>query len=232
MAKSLDWLVKVNDFLEQVPNSVLTYFRALSKSGEVLVQTQVDVICAWLAWKVNIMVERKRQQVIKTLQEQYGGYLAMMSAVTVVKQVLSDPLGAIGGFFGKFAAPIVAIYEFLKTLIKEIPRLAENLANIANALPPEPPNPHINYNAFKLRIGTISMGEIMGTSPMPTPEEMFPEPPKPFSKAAFDASFQNAKAAGAEEGIVYKMPDVKTKLANLKTTKLSGGFESDGTPIA
>ena len=229
MAKSLDWLVKVNDFLEQVPAGVLTYFKALSKSGEELVQTQVDYICSWLAWKVNIMVERKRQQVIKTLQEQYGGYLALMSGVSLVKQAL-NPLNA-GAFFAKFAAPIVAIYDFLKTLIKEIPRLAENLANIANSLPPDPPNPHINYNAFKLRIGTISLGEIMGASTMPTPEEMFPEPPKPFSKAAFDASFQNAKAAGAEEGIVYKMPDVKTKLSNLKTTKLSGGSESDGTTI-
>ena len=208
MAKSLDWLVKVNDFLESVPESVTTYFKALTKSGENLVQSQVDIICAWLAWKVNIMVERKRQQVVQTLYEQYGGYLSMFAGINLVKQAL-NPLKA-GGFFSKFTAPINAVIDFFKTLIKEIPRLAENLANIASALPPEPPNPRINYNAFKLKIGTITLKEVMtGTSGTPTPEQMFPEPASPFSKEAFDASFDNAKKTAAAEGVIYKPEDSK-----------------------
>ena len=225
-AKSLDWLVKVNDFLEQVPEGISKYFKALSKSSEALVQTQVDIICAWLAWKVNIMVERKRQQVVQTLSEQYGGYLQMFAAVNVVKQAVSDPIGAIGGFLGKFAAPITAVIDFFKTLLKEIPRLAANLANIANSLPPDPPNPHINYNAFRLRIGTISLGEVIsGGAGTPSPEEMFPEPPRPFSKEAFNASFEGAKAVAAEEEVVFKLPKKSTKIT-------SGGIEKSDTTIA
>lgn len=216
MAKSLDWLVKVNDFLETVPGSVLTYFKALTKSGEALVQSQVDIICAWLAWKVNIMVERKRQQVVQTLYEQYGGYLQMFAGVSLVQNALSDPIGAIGGFLGKFSAPITAVIDFFTTLMKEIPRLAANLANIASALPPDPPNPQINYNAFKLKIGTISLKEVMGgLSGTPSPEQMFPEPAKPFSKEAFNASFDGAKKTAAAEGVVYK-PEGSKKLMTIK----------------
>lgn len=220
---SLDWLVKINDFLETVPENVLKYFKALTRSGEELTQSYVDVVCRWLAWKVNIMVERKRQQVIKTLSEQYGGYLSLVAGVNVVKQAF-NPLNA-GSFFKKFAAPVQAIIDFIKLLMKEIPRLAENLANIASALPPEPPNPNINFNEFKLKVGTISLGEIASGNTGPTPEEMFPEPPSPFSKEAFNSSFENAKSAAADEGVVYKLPQKSEK-------KLSGGPESDGTAIA
>lgn len=214
MAKSLDWLVKINDFLEEVPGNVSSYFKALSKSGEELVQSQVDIICAWLAWKVNIMVERKRQQVVQTLNEQYGGYLQLFGGISAAKQAL-NPLKA-GSFFSKFISPVSAIVSFLKTLMKEIPRLAANLANIANALPPDPPNPHINYNAFKLKIGTISLKEVIaGTAGTPSPEQMFPEPAKPFSKEAFNASFEGAKKTAAAEGVIYR-PEGTKKLMTMK----------------
>ena len=38
---------------------------------------------------------------------------------------------------------------------------------------------------------------------------MFPEPPSPFGKEAFNLSFENAKSASAEEGVVYRLPDFK-----------------------
>ena len=216
MAKSLDWLVKVNDFLEGVPASVITYFNALTKSGEELTQSYVDTACAWLAWKVNIIVETKRQQVVQTLYEQYGGYMQMFGAVNVVKNAISDPIGAIGGFLGKFSAPITAVIDFFTTLMKEIPRLAANLANIASALPPDPPNPKINFNAFKLKIGTITLKEVMsGTEGIPTPRQMFPEPASPFSKEAFNSSFDNAKKTAAAEGVIYK-PEGSKKLMTIK----------------
>lgn len=213
MAGSLDWLVKINDFLEGVPKSVISYFNALTKSGEELVQSQVDATCAWLAWKVNIMVERKRQQVIKTLYEQYGGYLSMFAGISAVTQAL-NPLKA-GSFFKKFLAPAGAIKSFLTTLMTEIPRLAANLANIASALPPEPPNPHINYNAFKLNIHTISIKDIMAGPNMPSPEQMFPEPAKPWSREAFNASFDDAKETAAVNGVIFK-PEGSNKLMALK----------------
>ena len=212
---ALDFLKSVNDWLEQVPVKALSFFRHMFKAGEEYTQEFVDACCIWIAWKINIMVERMRQKVIKQLQSHYEGAMAVAQSMNIFVKAVTDPIGTIGGVFNYFAKPIKIVKEFYEVLIVEIPRLAENLANISNSLPPEPPNPRINFNAFKLRIGTISMAEIMKKS-MPKPEEMFPEPPSPFSKAAFDKSFDEAKAKTAEDDIVYK---------------LSGGLEPTDTTI-
>jgi hypothetical protein len=214
---ALDYLVSFNDFLERVPINALEFFKKMFKAGEEYTQDFVDACCRWIAWKINIMVERQRQKVIKQLADHYAGALAVAGSMNIFVKAVSDPLGTIGGVFNYFAKPIKIVKDFVKVLLKEIPRLANNLANIANSLPPDPPNPHINFNAFKLKIGTISLPEIMGVGAMPTPEEMFPAPPSPFSKAAFDSSFENAKSQKAEDKVLYKM---------------SGGTETDGTAIA
>lgn len=208
----LGWLISINDFLEQVPGNVIKTFYNLSRSAEEMGQSYVDIVCRWLAWKVNVMVERKRQQVIKSLYSQYGGFLELLSGVSVVQNALSNPIGAIGGFLGKFAKPITTIVNFVTTLLVEIPRLAANLANIAAALPPAPPNPNINYDAFQLSIGSISMGDVIGgPDALKPPEEMFPEPINPFSKAAFNESFDNAKSMTKEDKVKWKLPQNMTK---------------------
>lgn len=217
---ALEWLSKINDFLEQVPTNVNNWFEGLFKSGEDLTQDFVDKCCAYAAWKVNVMVERKRQAVIQTLNEEYGGYLKALTVVTVIKQAVTDPLGTIGSFFGILAGPYAKVVDFLQALIKEVPRLAANLANIANSLPPTPPNPHINFNAFRLKINSISMGDITAGSNLPTPEQMFPEPEKPFGKKAFNDSFENAPIASDTNKVVYvegESPSIDA-VSSIKTT--------------
>ena len=59
--KSLDWLVKINDYLENFPTTILSYFDALTAFGENLTQEYVDIWCRYLAWQVNINIERLRQ---------------------------------------------------------------------------------------------------------------------------------------------------------------------------
>lgn len=209
----LEFLKKVNDFLETVPIGVLNFFKKAFKAGETYVQEQVDIICRWVAWGVNINIERLRQKVIKALWEQYSKYLILLQAGQVVQNFLSDPLGTIGSFASNFFKPFAKVKEFIQVVVREVPRLAENLANIANSLPPEPPDPHINFNAFELKINTITMKDVMnGPNNMPTPEEMFPEPEKPFGKASFDAAFDKAKAKTKEDKIVYKMPEIDDSL--------------------
>lgn len=213
----MEWLTNLNNMLEQIPKNALDFFDKTFKKGEEYTQDFVDAVCKWLAWSININVERIRQSIIKKLAKQYAGAMTVVAGVSVVKNALSDPIGSLGSVFSYFSKPYTVAKNFYQILVVEIPRLAANLANIASALPPDPPNPHINFNAFKLQIGTISIGEITGASSMPSPEQMFPEPPSPFSKAAFDSSFENAKAKTAESQVMYK---------------LSGGSESDGTTIA
>lgn len=211
---ALEWLKKVNDFLEQVPLQVTEWFEHTFKSGEKLTQDFVDRQCAWLAWKINIMVERKRQEVLKTLHDEYGGYLGALQVVTVFKQAVTDPIGTLGSVFNTIAGPYAKVVDFLKTLMKEIPRLAANLAKIASSLPPAPPNPRINFNAFKLNIKSISMADVINGGSLPTPEQMFPEPPKPFGKASFDSSFENAPISKGINEVIYKEGETPSNIVN------------------
>lgn len=204
MAAGLDWLVKVNDGLEQVPLIVNEWFRSTFKSSENWTQDKVDLVCARMAWRVNIGVERKRQWVLNALANHNKGATALMVSVNIVQNVVKDPIKTIGSFVGVFTKPISAVTSFMRILMVEIPRFARNLANIANSLPPAPPNPRINFNAFKLRINTITLADVLSGGDLPTPEEMFPEPPKVFSKKNFDKSFEEAKATTDEEKIIYK----------------------------
>lgn len=204
LVKGLEWLVKINDWLEQVPLTVNKWFDRTFKSAENWTQDKVDLVCARMAWRVNVAVERKRQEIITTLINQYASNSKLLILVNIVQTVKKNPLKAIGLFFEPFIKPIKTVLEYAKVLMVEIPRLARNLANIANSLPPAPPNPHINFNAFKLRINTITLADVTSGGDLPTPEEMFPEPPKVFSKKIFDKSFEKAKAITDKDKIIYK----------------------------
>ena len=218
----LEYLTKVNDFLERVPLSVTKFFKNAFKAGEEIVQEYVDVVCRWVAWQVNINIERVRQKVIRALWQQYGKYLIMLQAAQIIKEFLHDPIGTIFKFAKKYFEPYEKVIEFIKVLGNELPRLAQNLAEIARALPPEPPSPDINFNEFKIKVHTISMKEVLlGPDSIPPPEQMFPEPPRPWSKGAFDATFEGAKAIMKEDNVVYKMSDIsslKEGISNLKIT--------------
>ena len=214
---ALEWLTKINDFLEQVPANVDKWFSQTFKAGEELTQDFVDKQCIWLSNKINRMIEEKRQQVIKTLQDEYGGYLNALSVITVIKQVLTNPIGLIGSFFNILAGPYGKVVSFLQALIKEVPRLAANLANIANSLPPTPPNPHINFNKFKIKVNSISMGDIMGGGAMPSPEQMFPEEKKPFGKEAFNEMFENAPISKEIDNVIYVEGETPANIMNAES---------------
>ena len=221
----LEFLSKVNNFLEGVPLSVTKFFKSAFKSGEELVQSYVDSVCRWTAWRVNITIERLRQKVIIALWEQYSRYLILLRAGQIIQNFIRDPLGTLGRFAGEFFKPFAKVKEFIRVLYKEVPRLAANLANIMQVLPPDPPNPNVNFNAFQLKIHSISMKEILlGPSGLQPPEEMFPEPEKPWSKETFNTSFEQAKKTSIAEGPVFK-------LDKESGVKMSGGFESTDDTI-
>lgn len=197
--KPLDWLVKTNEFLEKLPEGVLKYFYAFSNMGENLAQSYVDIVCRHAAWRVNITVERLRQRVLKTLNNQYGFILKIISTINIGKQVASNPLGAIGSFFSTITKPLSMALYFITTLATELPKLARNFSNIMAVLPPEPPSPHINYDAFQLKIQTVSMDALLSADSLPDPEVLFPEPEKPWSTRAFQDSFESASEKASEE---------------------------------
>lgn len=192
------FLDSTNDWLEQVPTRMIAAYYNFIGNGEQLAQSKVDKICAWLAWKVNIAVERKRQTILRILHGQYKSTVAgkVMAVAGAVKSFCNDPLGALGEFASAIFGPIAAIFKWGAELAVQVVRLGFNLANIMTALPPAPPSPYINYDKFKLKIRGISMSDVM-TDPnnLPSPEAMFPEPPKPFTKEVFMLSFEEDSAA-------------------------------------
>lgn len=210
----LAFLKTTNYWLENVPVRIIAAFENFIGNGEKAVQARVDIICAWLAWKVNIAVERKRQAILRILYGQYEKTAAgkVMKAATAIQSFCSDPIGAVGTFAGVLFSPIVSVFKWVMELASEILKLAENLAKIVSALPPSPPSPHINYDKFKLKVGSISLAQVMtDPSNLPPPEVLFPEPEKPFTKEAFVKGFETASANLKSMKTVYKLNDSDKK---------------------
>lgn len=190
MAEPFDFLKLTNDWLEKYPVRIVASFGQYFRSGNEYTQDKVDIICRWLAWRVNIAIERRRQEVIKALYEMYMTTATgkVMQVAMAVQNFAKDPIKSVGDFAGAIFGPVVTVIKWVTMLAKELPRLAKNLAKIAQSLPPEPPSPYINYNAFKLKIKTVDMSTITSDpANLPAPEVMFPEPTRPWSKEAFAA---------------------------------------------
>ena len=204
----LEFLRTTNYWLENVPIRIIDAFDNFIGTGENIAQHKVDTICAWLAWKVNIAIERKRQAVLRILYEQYESTMAgpVMKVAKAIKKLVSDPLGAIGSFASAIFGPVVAVFKWIAELVKEVLKLAENLSKVMSALPPEPPVINITYSQFQLKVRSISLGEIIsGPEGLPPPEVIFPEPEKPFTKESFAKDFETASASLKSAKTVYKL---------------------------
>lgn len=201
----LSFLSSTNDFLETVPYTIDRFFDRIFESGERITQKGVDMVCEWSAWRINTWVEGARQGVIKALHGQNSNAKSMLEPMEDLKQCMSNPMKAVGAvasvvkkIISILIGPIKIVYEFLSQLIKELARLAKNLANIMYALPPTPPSPDINFDKFHLQVKSIGMADITSDpSHMVDPEVMFEEPIVPFSDEYY-------KALGDERRTVYR----------------------------
>lgn len=221
----LAFLSTTNDWLEKVPQTTIDSFNNIIGTGENIAQSKVDDICEWLSYKVNVAVERKRQALIKTLHEQYMNNQngPLMKAAKAISSFFSDPLGALGSLASAIFEPIKPVFDWLKILTKEIPRLAANLANIVSVLPPPPPNPHINFDKFKLKVNSFGLKEIVkGTSGMKAPEQMFSAPPDPFHADNFTGLFGDSSAELISEAFKYKLKPEDFESINAMIQKEAG----------
>ena len=215
---SLKFLSETNDWLETVPKTAIEGLNNSIIEGNNMTQEKVDSICVWLSWKINLQIERVRQACLKALYGMYKNTVAgqVMSMASTIKSFVSDPLGAIGDFAGSIFGPVPKVFGWLQTLMKEIPRLAKNLAAIVSSLPPAPPSPDINFNKFKIKVKTISLSTITSDpNKLPSPESMFPEPPKPFSSKSFEDNFENGNAKLKSSKVKYKLSDEQKKSLNV-----------------
>lgn len=190
----LKYLGDFNTFLEGVPKMITYYFNGIFKSETGLTQKSVDMICEWISWKVNVMVETGRQQVVKALYEQNKWVTNITAPIRVVYKIYQDPIGALGEVINAvkqilniFLGPFSFLIEFVPALVRELERLVKNLAAIANMSPPTQNAKNINFDKFQLKIGTMGMNTILNDPEnLPPPEEMFgEEPPTPFSTKYF-----------------------------------------------
>ena len=58
------------------------------------------------------------------------------------------------------------------------------------------------------------MGDVINAGSLPTPEQMFPEPEKPFGKKAFDEDFENAPIAKGVNEVIYKEGESGSNILN------------------
>lgn len=185
----LGFLQTANAALEQVPNGVLAYFDAIGELGETASQAWVDKLCRYAAWMVNVRIERIRQYVIKGVYEQNKAIKLIVDGLNTAKKVMEDPLGVIPSMFSFITSPFSSAIQMMVSFAEEIAKLAANLSRIMQVLPPSPPNPNINFNEFKLQVGSFSMGALGSADSLPDPEVMFPKPESPFGKNAFKDSY-------------------------------------------
>lgn len=204
------FLESINEWLESVPERAIAALSNSIGDGNKIAQEKVDAICTWVSWKINIQIERVRQATLKALYGMYKDTVVgrVIQVTTVVKEFVSDPIGNIISFAKAIFAPFAPVTSWFRLLVKEVPRLANNLAKIASSLPPAPPTLRINYDKFKIKVKTIDIQTIT-TDPnkLPPPEVMFPEPPKPFSTEVFENIFTNASAKLKSNQMVYKLTD-------------------------
>lgn len=209
-----DFLKSANDYLETVPRRANSAFENAIGNGERLTQSKVDVICAWLAWRINVSIEYLRQAIIKGLYGLYKSTVAgqVMQCANMIKNFVRDPLRQLGRFAGTIFGPVGTVLSYSAKMTAEVARLGGNLASIASSLPPNPPSPNINYNKFKLKVKTISMSDIKSDpSNLPAPEVMFPEPERPFSKETFTKTFETDSAKLKSGKVKYKLKEQDKK---------------------
>lgn len=232
---SLSFLKTTNDWLEKVPEVTTNALNNIVGSGERITQSKVDEVCEWLSYKVNVAVERKRQALIRTLHEQYENNQKgpVMKAAKAISSFVSDPLGSLGSFASAIFGPIQPVFDWIKVLIKEIPRLAANLANIVSSLPPPPPNPQINFDKFQIRVNSIGLKEITkGTAGMKVPEQMFPEPPDPFHHDTFAGLFGDESADLVSGAFKYQLKPEDYESISAIIRKETGGDLLDDIDIS
>lgn len=216
------FLKTTNDWLESVPKRARNALNNAVGNGEKIAQSKVDEVCIWLSWKINVQIERVRQSLIRTLYGMIQSTAAgrVMKMATAIKEFVSDPLGALGTFASAVFSPVTATLNWIPTLIKEVPRLAENLANIASVLPPEPPNSRINYDKFRIRVKSFSWSTLTSDpSKLPPPEVVFPPPSSIQSpKVTFDKAMEEDSKLKSNK-MKYKL--TKEQENSLKLMQLS-----------
>lgn len=195
----LGFLRTANAALEQIPGGIITYFDAIADMGENVSQAFVDAVCRYAAWMVNINIERIRQKVLKSIYDQNIVVRIIVDILEIGKKVILNPLDVIPTFFERLTAPFRVAKEIIVDIVKEISRLSENVTKIMSVLPPDPPNPDINFHEFKIKIYTFGMGALAPSDSFPAPEVLFPQPPSPFGKDTFMEAFAEGKKTFSAE---------------------------------
>lgn len=190
----LNWLSKVNSYLEEDPLVIAKFLNRISSSAEEVPQTAVDIICEWSACRVNRKIERIRQWIIRSLHGQNKFVNAILTPIKSLYNAYKNPIDGLGAVISVVKSilkiiwgPIFILGEFIYDLGKEVLRLAKNLALIASSLPPRPINPRVNFNKFRLSIGSLGMNTITeDPSNLPDPDKLFPQTaPTPFISKEF-----------------------------------------------
>ena len=216
----LKGLKTFNATLEDLPKTIIGMFNRIFNGTETLSQKGVDMVCEWAAWFINYHVEKGRQSVIKSLHDQNKLVNKALGPLRTVQKIVTDPIGALGGVISAvknvaniFIGPIITFTEFIINVTKELIKTAENMAKLAEVLPPAPPSPEINFNKFKLDIGGMGLSTILeDPSNMPSPEEKFPEPLSPMKALFWKALGSEAKLAYKKKKPFYTLPEEYSKL--------------------
>lgn len=203
--KIFKWLETINTNLASLNEWVDAVFDDMGNYG----QEGVDAICAYVGEVVSYHVNYMKATALNALHEQYLGQSVIIEQLEpAVKLVEGEPITnpealfeILVAIFKPWLKPYETAINFMKELVPELEKFAENIQKIASHRPTINV-PGISLDSFKLDITTPTIDQVIaGSVPYPDPPKPF-TPPKPAfkKKKELEAEAQNPiKVSGTSD---------------------------------
>ena len=212
----------VNLFLGNVTGYADKAFANLTGASQVA----VDVAAAEVAYGMSKGIETARQGAIKGLHGVYGGYLAIISKFSKLANMsITDPLALLDPVLEVVKIMLGPYYQAMEIVAELTPKVTELAANLSKIAAYQPPNIDVtpSPDAFKLQVGSITMGEIMSGVPNPvTITKPDTAAIKARAQKTEEEKFQKATASTANTTSTNKNKTDTLKFATVNDPQGSG----------
>lgn len=175
-----DWLDKLNEVLEKVPDNVDKGLANSIKLG----QSTVDTSCLWTSYETSKLIELQRRMTVTALHGMYEKYTEIIALLEPLIKLSVTDLGsvidAIKLIIKILSGPYYDAVAFVTELAPKLQELTNNLLAIALYTPTIPPGTEINFDKFKLTVFPITMAEVISPpKPWPPIDTVIPKPDIP-----------------------------------------------------
>lgn len=175
---AFSYLDKAEDALDGLQTWLDNTFNSIGVYG----QEGVDAVCQWSSEWVSYKIAQVEAMVVKGLHGAYQGALNHIAIGGPLYNIATGNIslaniGELASAIIKIAAPWVPPTKAAIQTMTQVPTKVVSIASKVNSLAGyKPPihNPGINFDNFRIRTKSISMGDVIsGTFTVPNPPQPF-----------------------------------------------------------